>query len=206
MARADAGLTISELAKRAGVSRDTISNAERGLHSLQTPTLNKIAHALGKRPSELLAEEERLAPKVPRRSPSEPSFNDALEEERRRTYLEAFFKEVRGCTDDAQAFARSLKEVLQDQEVARAGQLLAETGRRVQTCQRVFWPLVNEGESLPEWEHELAWALVEEHLRLWSALRVIRDRMEADDRTRRVLTEVADQFEQLENLVRHESG
>ncbi len=61
MARADAGLTISELAKRAGVSRDTLSKAERGQHSLQASTLSKIAGALGKRPSELLAEEERLA-------------------------------------------------------------------------------------------------------------------------------------------------
>jgi DNA-binding XRE family transcriptional regulator len=55
-ARADAGLTISELARRAGVSRDTISNAERGLHSLQASTLHKVAQALGKAPSELLAE------------------------------------------------------------------------------------------------------------------------------------------------------
>jgi len=63
MARADAGLTISELAERAGVSRDTISNAEKGRHGLQASTLHKIAHALGKTPSDLLAEEERLAPK-----------------------------------------------------------------------------------------------------------------------------------------------
>jgi transcriptional regulator with XRE-family HTH domain len=82
MARADAGLTISELARRAGVSRDTISNAERGEHSLQASTLHKVARALGKTPSELLAEEERLAPKVESRSSLEPSFEDALAEER----------------------------------------------------------------------------------------------------------------------------
>jgi transcriptional regulator with XRE-family HTH domain len=82
-ARVDAGLTISELAKRAGVSRDTISHAERGRHSLQGTTLSKIAHALGRVPSELLAEEERLAPKVESRSSLEPSLNDVLEEERR---------------------------------------------------------------------------------------------------------------------------
>jgi transcriptional regulator with XRE-family HTH domain len=57
-------LTISETAKRAGVSRDTISNAERGRHSLQGPTLSRIAYALGKVPSELLAEEEKLSPKA----------------------------------------------------------------------------------------------------------------------------------------------
>jgi transcriptional regulator with XRE-family HTH domain len=83
MARADAGLTISELAERAGVSRDTISNAEKGRHGLQATTLHKVARALGKVPSELLAEEERLTPKLESRSSLEPSFNDVLEEERR---------------------------------------------------------------------------------------------------------------------------
>jgi transcriptional regulator with XRE-family HTH domain len=79
-ARADAGLTISELATRAGVSRDTISKAERGLHSLQASTLHKVAQALGRTPSELLAEEEKLAPKVESRSLLQASFNDALED------------------------------------------------------------------------------------------------------------------------------
>jgi transcriptional regulator with XRE-family HTH domain len=82
-ARVDAGLTISELAKRAGVSRDTISHAERGRHSLQGPTMSKIAYALGRAPSELLAEEERLFPKAERRSSPEPSLFYDLEEERR---------------------------------------------------------------------------------------------------------------------------
>jgi transcriptional regulator with XRE-family HTH domain len=83
MARADAGLTISELAERAGVSRDTISNAEKGRHGLQASTLHKIARALGKAPSELLAEEERLAPKLESRSSLEPSLFNGLEKEGR---------------------------------------------------------------------------------------------------------------------------
>ena len=91
-ARADAGLTISELAKRAGVSRDTISNAERGHHSLQATSLHKVAQALGKAPSDLLAEEERLAPKVGSRLSLEPSFNDVLEEERRAVWEAAAAK------------------------------------------------------------------------------------------------------------------
>jgi len=90
-ARADAGLTISELAKRAGVSRDTISNAERGQHSLQATTLSKIAQALGRAPSDLLAEEERLAPKAPRRSSLEPSLFNGLEGERYSEAAEAVF-------------------------------------------------------------------------------------------------------------------
>jgi transcriptional regulator with XRE-family HTH domain len=82
MARADAGLTISELARRAGVSRDTISNAERGQHSLQATTLHKVAQALGRTPSELLAEEERLAPKA-QSSSLEPSLFNGVEDEQR---------------------------------------------------------------------------------------------------------------------------
>jgi transcriptional regulator with XRE-family HTH domain len=105
MARADAGLTISELAQRAGVSRDTISNAERGHHGLQATTLNKIARALGKTPSELLAEEERLSPKALRRSPAEPSLFEGLEEERHHAELEdgpslEEFLTRAGCTTD----------------------------------------------------------------------------------------------------------
>lgn len=68
------------MAKRAGVSRDTISNAERGQHSLQATSLSKIARALGRAPSDLLAEEERLAPKA-RSSSLEPSLFNGLEDE-----------------------------------------------------------------------------------------------------------------------------
>jgi len=89
-ARVDAGLTISDLAKRAGVSRDTISHAERGRHSLQGPTLSKIAQALGRTPSELLAEEERLSPKAESRSSLEPSLFNGLEDERRTPSLRSW--------------------------------------------------------------------------------------------------------------------
>jgi transcriptional regulator with XRE-family HTH domain len=108
MARADAGLTISELAERAGVSRDTISHAEKGRHGLQAATLHKIARALGKAPSELLAEEERLAPKVESRSSLEPSFNDVLEDERRVAIHDlALDAARRQAEQDSQAFARA---------------------------------------------------------------------------------------------------
>jgi transcriptional regulator with XRE-family HTH domain len=83
-------MTISELAKRSGVSRDTISNAEKGQHSLQATSLSKIARALGRAPSELLAEEEKLAPKAESRSSLEPSFNDVLDDGRRPRYLNAW--------------------------------------------------------------------------------------------------------------------
>jgi transcriptional regulator with XRE-family HTH domain len=110
MARADAGLTISELAERAGVSRDTISNAEKGRHGLQATTLHKVARALGKVPSELLAEEERLTPKAESRSSLEPSFNDILEEERREAiYNIALNAARRPAEQDRQAATRAIE-------------------------------------------------------------------------------------------------
>jgi transcriptional regulator with XRE-family HTH domain len=110
MARADAGLTISELAERAGVSRDTISHAEKGRHGLQATTLHKLARALGMAPSELLAEEERLAPKVESRSSLEPSFNDVLEEERLEAIYDiALSAAKRQGEQDRQAAARAVE-------------------------------------------------------------------------------------------------
>jgi transcriptional regulator with XRE-family HTH domain len=109
MARADAGLTISELAKRAGVSRDTISNAERGQHSLQATTLHKVAQALGRAPSELLAEEERLAPKAPSSS-LEPSLFNGLEDEQHETIYDLVIAAARRQVEqDRQAATRALE-------------------------------------------------------------------------------------------------
>ena len=110
MARADAGLTITELAERASVSRDTISHAEKGRHGLQATTLHKIARALGKTPSELLAEEERLAPKLESRSSLEPSFNDVLEEERLEAISDIVLSAAkRQAEQDRQAAARAVE-------------------------------------------------------------------------------------------------
>ena len=99
MARADAGLTLSELAKRAGVSRDTISTAERGHHSLQAATLNKLARALNKTPSALLAEEERLAQKAESYSSLEPSLFNGIEDERPESVYAPWLELVNGYAD-----------------------------------------------------------------------------------------------------------
>jgi transcriptional regulator with XRE-family HTH domain len=114
-ARVDAGLTISELAKRAGVSRDTISHAEKGRHSLQGPTLSKIAYALGRAPSELLADEERLAPKAPRRSSAEPSLFNGLEAERR-DYGSGVWIRINELVHAAEQWQLFLDEGLYDRE------------------------------------------------------------------------------------------
>ena len=64
IARADAGLTISELAERAGVARDTVAKAEQGRRKPHPITLSKIARALGVSTAELL--EGRDRPKASR--------------------------------------------------------------------------------------------------------------------------------------------
>ncbi len=132
-ARADAGLSISELAKRAGVSRDTISKAERGLHSLQASTLHKVAQALGRTPSELLAEEEKLAPKVESRSSLQASLNDAIEDLRRTTDLYENFHAIQKAVDEyRELWERKLAEGDFDKTA------IEEAGRALEA----FWPAV----------------------------------------------------------------
>ena len=55
--------------------------------------MHKVAQALGKAPSELLAEEERLIPKVESRSSLEPSLFNGVEDERRRAELAKWLEE-----------------------------------------------------------------------------------------------------------------
>ncbi len=49
--RAAAGLSEEALADRAGLSRNTISRLERGLHKPRRETVQAIAGALGRSPS-----------------------------------------------------------------------------------------------------------------------------------------------------------
>lgn len=59
IARARAGLTLSELADRAGVGLNTISAIERGRQAPQAVTVHRLARALGVDPAEL-AEREKV--------------------------------------------------------------------------------------------------------------------------------------------------
>lgn len=52
--RAQAGLTLRELEERSGISKDAISEIERGLRNPRTSTLVKLADGLGVDPQELL--------------------------------------------------------------------------------------------------------------------------------------------------------
>jgi transcriptional regulator with XRE-family HTH domain len=74
--RAERGLTIEEAAERAGVTWETISDAEKGRRHPHLPTLVKIANGYGV-PVEELLEAERFAPlgKAPSgREGSAPQF------------------------------------------------------------------------------------------------------------------------------------
>jgi len=52
--RREAALSQEELAKQAGVTQETISRLERGLHAAQGSTLRGVAAALGVEPKELM--------------------------------------------------------------------------------------------------------------------------------------------------------
>lgn len=54
--RAQRGLTLRELAERSGVSKDAISEIERGKRTPRASTLASLAVALGVEPQELIAE------------------------------------------------------------------------------------------------------------------------------------------------------
>ena len=57
MLRLERGLTQEELAQRAGVSKDTLSKAERDVRRLWPRTVYRLAQALGVQPGELLRPE-----------------------------------------------------------------------------------------------------------------------------------------------------
>ena len=58
IARSRAGMPLSELAEKAGVAANTISEAERGVRVPQARTLHKLARALGVDPAALISEEK----------------------------------------------------------------------------------------------------------------------------------------------------
>ena len=55
--RARHGLSLSEAAERVGVTRDTLSELERGKRDPYTPTITKLARGYGLSVEELLFEE-----------------------------------------------------------------------------------------------------------------------------------------------------
>ncbi|GHD24230.1 helix-turn-helix domain-containing protein [Streptomyces galbus] len=63
--RAERGWTLGELAERSGVSRSTLSRAERGETSPTAALLNRLCHVYGRTMSRLLGEVEAACAPVP---------------------------------------------------------------------------------------------------------------------------------------------
>ena len=152
------------MAQRASVSRDTISNAERGRHSLQGPTLSKIAHALGRAPSELLAEEERLSPKAESRASLEPSLFNGLEDERR------IVIDYAGCRDALNVFCAHWEEALKvDQLTQRSFQDFEAAAKSLSKLMRQFMgaemaelgPTENGSEPMFYSERSVLWPAID---------------------------------------------
>lgn len=59
--RAERGWSLREFSRRSGVTKETISDAERGIRNPHPVTLAKMADALGVEASELLGEESAAA-------------------------------------------------------------------------------------------------------------------------------------------------
>src|SRR5215217_8503806 len=81
--RKERGLSQAKLAVMADMDPATLNRLERGTGNPNLKTMERVADALGVEVADLL-------PKAPRRSPSEPTLNDALGEERRLGYLRAW--------------------------------------------------------------------------------------------------------------------
>ena len=76
-ARRKSGLSQEEMAGEIGVSRQTISNWEKGINSPPTASLEKISQRLGISVQELLGERPPAQPAPPPAQPAPPSAQPA---------------------------------------------------------------------------------------------------------------------------------
>jgi transcriptional regulator with XRE-family HTH domain len=98
--RSEKGLSQAKLAALADVDPSTVNQIERGVREASPATLRKLAEALDVSIAELL---DDAAPKAPRRSPLEPTFNGLLEEERLLVPWRAYRDEVQAVAAGARA-------------------------------------------------------------------------------------------------------
>jgi transcriptional regulator with XRE-family HTH domain len=94
--RARQGLSLTEASKRAGITRDTLSDLERGKRHAYMPTLAKIAQGYGV-PVEDLLEEPALAGKgeAPREAGPDNVHQLFAEHQARPAWLQAFDESLR---------------------------------------------------------------------------------------------------------------
>ena len=124
IARAEAGMTLKDLANASGVSLSNISKIERGVTRPQAVTLYKLASALGKTAAELAGEEEEpTRPKVLRpRSREELLSNAGIrsrwmlmpKEEFRGWWRGVSYEEARRRSEEIEAEYRVLEKATND--------------------------------------------------------------------------------------------
>jgi transcriptional regulator with XRE-family HTH domain len=133
--RAERALTIEEAARQAGVTPETISDAERGRRRPYLPTLRKVAAAYGVPVSELLAEEAQepvLAGKADAPSPGpadSPKISDPLDGWIGRALSEGDFARDFERAKDSQDLADELRRA-KDAEVTERNQAVATLRKR----------------------------------------------------------------------------
>ncbi len=81
--RQERHLTLEQLAAKAGMSAGQLSQLERGTRNLNNPTIERLARALGVKPSDLIAEEplsevERLSRAMAQLSPEDRARVEAF--------------------------------------------------------------------------------------------------------------------------------
>jgi transcriptional regulator with XRE-family HTH domain len=157
--RAERGLTLREAAALTGVTKETLSDLERGLRHPQDPTLAKIARGYG------IPFEELLEEPVPPGKAAAPPLSSEIEE--RRTIDYSIFAEILNgfCEEwearreakskweeqDFRAFHKesrliiSMISPLWVQEIAEAQQLL---GREPQPDDLSMWPAIDRYTAL----------------------------------------------------------
>ena len=211
--RAREGLSLSEAAERAGVTRDTLSELERGKRHAYTPTLTKIARGYGV-PVEDLLEEPVLtgkteAPEVGRPGEEEES----AEEHRRRMYLLGHQRDVERCAERAEALAHEYTETLSGTSAptvvarwnGRLEELAEEANRRTLTAQWLFFPLQSMARHqpeyrLPDWERSLIAEINDQFARITAAFTTILDRARYEEQAYAVIEELEPVTQELGEL------
>ncbi len=115
--RTEKGLSQARLAARAGLDPSTVNQIERGARAASPATLYKLARALEVGLAELLEDE---VPKGEAPPSSEPTFNDALDEERRRTELEEIKESYRPSREGLERYCARWERISGDDLDQRA--------------------------------------------------------------------------------------
>jgi transcriptional regulator with XRE-family HTH domain len=117
------GITATELAKRAGLARNTVSRIELGTRTPGAPTVEKIARALNVEPGDLFTTEEPVAAGKAKAAASEDSEAAAevvAKARRVRLYAEERFNRAFAAAREAADATQAQRYMNQAMEVQKA--------------------------------------------------------------------------------------